>query len=66
MNSLEADKVGRMERAGEGGVCTGGTSIMSRKDSDFPEMWNRGYDVIRRNGQLKKLCQRARDVHGNH
>ena len=43
---------------------TGGCCAMTRKDSEFPELWNYGYNKILMNGVFKNLCERGNIIHG--
>ena len=43
---------------------SGGNSMISRMDSDFTDMWNRGFTKIITNGVFKKLCDDAKNEHG--
>lgn len=64
MNSIQGDRFDDIEKVGDGYICTlTGASMMSRKDSKFTAEWNRGYEMIRDNGKLKEVCQKAMDVH---
>lgn len=42
-----------------------GNTIMTRKDSDLPSQWNRGFSKIRINGKFKKYCEDANKEHAD-
>ena len=41
-----------------------GNAMMTRKDSRFNEMWNRGFDKILNNGRFERICKDAKKKHG--
>lgn len=41
----------------------GGLAVMSRADSDFPPIWNKGFQQIVTNGQLEALCTKSQTDH---
>jgi len=42
-----------------------GTATMTRKGSAFIDHWNRGFQILRSTGKLFKMCQAARQDHGD-
>ena len=42
-----------------------GLGIMTRKDSAFPELWNKGYQTIVDNKEYQRICEEAATKHPN-
>ena len=42
----------------------GGNAMLSRMDSKFPAIWNRGFTKVVSNGKFKEACEKAAKEHG--
>lgn len=59
---------GTLEYIDSGGAmyCSlAGGSMMTRKDSNFPALWNRGFMRLRATGKLQEICQASQAEHGS-
>ena len=46
-------------------VSADGGAMMSRMDSEFPAIWNRGFEIIKKSGRFAQICREADNDHGN-
>ena len=44
--------------------ASSGNGMMTRKDNDFNQAWNMGFQQIQASGRFAKLCQESAQAHG--